>query len=231
MTVLHDRLAMAGEGPLTRTARALNRHAALALCLAVGCAPSVLVGLFVAPTPLGTVLYVLGLAPVAPALSAGLYAVRGWRRDPDGGTVRPFLRGLTVNARDVLRWWLPALAVVAVLAVDVRWSQALAAGPVLRAGGLALGLVVALWAGHALVVSSYFAFRTRDLVRIAAVELFLSWRVTLAFLSLLVVAAFAVTVAGDGALLLLVWAFVVFLELVSRPLVRHVTDQFTKESA
>ncbi|MBN8883290.1 MAG: DUF624 domain-containing protein [Salana multivorans] len=139
-----------GAGRMVRAARTINRCVVLGLCLALACAPSVVVGLFVSATPLGLVLYVLGLVAVAPALSAGLYAVRGWRRDPGAGSARLFLRGYRMNVVDVLRWWVPTL-----------------------------------------------------------------------------VAAAVVYVAGDGAMLLLAWVFVVLLELVARPLVAHVTARLT----
>lgn len=216
-----------GAGRMVRAARTINRCVVLGLCLALACAPSVVVGLFVSATPLGLVLYVLGLVAVAPALSAGLYAVRGWRRDPGAGSARLFLRGYRMNVVDVLRWWVPTLVAAAVLAVNVGYAGDHVAGPLLRAAGIAAGVVLALWAGNALVVSSFFSFRTRDVARIAAAEMFLSWRVTLGLACLLLVAAAAVYVAGDGAMLLLAWVFVVLLELVARPLVAHVTARFT----
>jgi len=91
---------------------------------------------------------------------------------------------------------------------------------------LLLALLV-LVSGHATVISSGFDFRTRDTLRIAVYLVGADRQRTLAFVSLLVVAAAVTYLASEAVLLLLAWAFVSLTELLTRPTVTTITTRFT----
>lgn len=214
-------------GPLSQLAQAVYQHAALAVCLAVGCAPTVLAVSLLTATPGNAAFFVLAQLPVAPVLAAGLWAVRAWREGPEDGPLVLVWRGLRRSTVDVLRWWVPTVLVATVLAVDVLASGSVPAAQALRPVALVLAGVLVLWSGHMLVVTTFFSFRTRDAARVAAVMLLGRWRVTLVHVSLLVVAV-GVTVFGSDALLALsAWALVSMLEAVSRPVVSDTRERFT----
>lgn len=217
------------SGPLSQLAGAVYRHMALGICLVLGCLPTVAIVTLLASSPGNAPFFVLAQVFVAPALSAGLYAVRGWRRDAEASPSSLFWTGYRLNALDVLRWCVPALLVAAVLSVNVAYAESVAGGAILRPVTLVLGLALTLWAGHALVISSFFSFRTRDLARIATVELFGRWRVTLTFLSMLIVAAGVTYLGNEVGVALLAWAFVSPLEFIARPVVVNVTQRFTTD--
>jgi uncharacterized membrane protein YesL len=164
---------------------------------------------------------------MAPALSAALYAQRAWARESDLSPARPLLRGLRLNLRDTLSWWAPVLALATVLAVNVLFAEGVAGGGILRPVCAALMVVLAVWSGHLLVVTSYFSFRFRDVLRVAAAEFFLSWKSTLGILSLLVVATATVVLSSEALLLLTGWAFAVLLWLAVRPVIADITERFT----
>jgi hypothetical protein len=86
---------------------------------------------------------------------------------------------------------------------------------------------LAVWSGHLLVVSSFFSFRFRDVLRVAAVELFLSWKSSLGLLALLVVATATVLLSSEAMLLLTGWAFALSLWLIVRPVMADITERFT----
>ena len=221
--------ASVGTGPLSQLAQAVYQHVALAACLVVGCAPTLVVLTVLTGTPANVPFLVLAQLPVAPVLSAGLYAVRGWRADPDQGPFALFWRGTRANAVDVLRWWGPVLLVAAVLAVDLWASDTVAAAHVLRPAAAVLGVLLVLWSGQMLVVTTFFSFRTRDAARVAAVTLVSQWRVTLVHVSMLVVALGITATGSDVLLVLSAWAMVSMLEAVSRPVVADVTGRFTRQ--
>lgn len=215
------------DGPLTRVTTAIYRHLALGLCLAAACLPTLIVVTLFQPGPSSIAAFIVALLPVAPALSAGLYAVRGWRTKPDQGPFALYVHGYRQNMWDVVKWWAPLVLAGAVLGVDIVFADAVPAGGAIRGTGLVIAVALTLWSGHALVVSSFFSFRTRDVLRVAAVELFSGWRVTLGFVSLLIVAVAVVYLGTELALLLLAWAFVALYERISRPVVEDVTTRFT----
>jgi hypothetical protein len=216
-----------GTGPLSQLTGSVYRHAILAVWLGIACLPTLAVTTLLSGSTRNVAWVVLAQLPVAPALSAGLYAVRGWRRDDDVGPGTLFRRGYRLNALDVLRWWAPALVALAVLATNVANPGAVAIGSALGVVSLVVSALVLLWAGHALVVSSFFSFRTRDVARIATIVAFSQWRVTLVYLSMLVVAVGVLYIGTEASLLLLAWALVSMLEHVTRPVREEVARRFT----
>ncbi|WP_051393603.1 DUF624 domain-containing protein [Glycomyces arizonensis] len=216
-----------GTGTLSRLTAAVYRYLVLGLFLAVAGLPTLLLWSLLSPEPANTAFFVGALLPVAPALSAALYAQRAWSAEPDLSPARPLFRGLRMNLRDTLSWWIPVLACTAVLAVNIVFADQVTGGASLRPVCVVLLGALAVWSGHLLVVTSFFSFRFRDVLRVAAAEFFLSWKSSLGILSLLVVAT-AVVILGSEALLLLAgWAFAALLWPVARPVAADVTERFT----
>ncbi|WP_051815864.1 DUF624 domain-containing protein [Glycomyces tenuis] len=216
-----------GSGPLSRLAAAVYRHLVLGVFLAVCGLPTLLLWILLSPEPSNVALFVGALLPAAPALSAALYAQRAWSTEPDLSPARPLLRGLRLNLRDTLSWWVPVLACTTVLAVNVLFADRVAGGEILRPVCVVLMVVLAVWSGHLLVVTSFFSFRARDVLRVGAAEFFLSWKSSLGILSLLVVATATVVLSSEALLLLLGWAFAAALWLVVRPVIADITERFT----
>ena len=139
--------------------------------------------------------------PVGPAVSAALYGLH--RRRLDLTDLRPaatFWRGYRLNARGVLPFWVLWLAWVTVLGVSLVNLSA-AGLPRWWAVLLVLVAVMAtLWALNALVISSLFTFRTRDVARLAAYFLVRTPGAPIANACLLVVAAGVVLVSSEAVL-------------------------------
>jgi hypothetical protein len=218
-----------GPGTLSRLTAAVYRYLVLGVFLAIAGLPTLVVWMLLAPDPANVVFFVAALLPVAPALSAALYGQRAWAKEPDLSPSRPLLRGLRLNLRDTLAWWVPVLALATVLTVNVLFAENVAGGEILRPMCAVLLVVLAVWSGHLLVVSSFFSFRFRDVLRVAAAEFFLSWKSSLGVLSLLVVATAAVIASSEALLLLTGWAFAAMLWLVVRPVIADITARFTTE--
>jgi hypothetical protein len=216
-----------GPGVLSRFTAAVYRYLVLGVFLAVAGAPTLLAWMLLAPDPANVVWFMAALLPAAPALSAALYAQRAWEREPDLSPARPLFRGLKMNLRDTLAWWVPVLAIATMLAVNVLFAGQVAGGAILRPVCAVLLAVLVLWAGHLLVVSSFFSFRFRDVLRVAAAEFFLSWKSSLGILLLLAVAVGTVLMSSEAVLLLLAWAFALMLWVLARPVVADVTKRFT----
>lgn len=215
------------EGFLTRFSNWVYYHLGLALCLALLCAPSVAVMSLLAPSAANLPIFVLAQLPVAPALAAGLHAVRTWRLGADAAPFGLYVKGLKLNTLDVLKWWVPALALLAVIAFNVGQGGGLPGGAWVHVVNLVLAALLVLLCGHALVISSALSFRTVDIVRLSLFLLGAGWRLTLFFVSTLIVATAIVVLASDAALLVGLWAFVSLLDLASRPTLNRITKDFT----
>jgi hypothetical protein len=217
-----------GQGTLSRAAALVYGLLVVEILLLVTTLPG-LVPLLLLDRDAGNLpLAAVCLIPVGPALSAAVYAVH--HRSEDLTDLRPaagFWRGYRLNVAAALRIWVPALAWLTVLAVGVgRGSAAGMSGwwsPVL----IVIAAVVTLWAANALVITSLFVFRTRDVARLAAYFLVRTPGVPVGTVCLLIVAGGLTAVASEAAVVLLASVFVLALVRTSRPMVTAVREDFT----
>ncbi|GAA2660360.1 hypothetical protein [Paractinoplanes durhamensis] len=157
--------------------------------------------------------------PVGPALSAALYALR-WRSDDpaDLEPARAFLRGYRLNVAGVLKLWVPWLAWMTVLGVNLAngwWRIPVAA----------LALVATLWQANALVIASLFDFRTRDAARLAGYYLM---RTLLPTAGLLALAVLVVVLWSEAVLALFAVLFAAALLRTARPMRDEIEKRFVR---
>ena len=187
-----------GEGPLSRTAALIYTLLVVELWFLLAIAPGLMSLVLLDRDASNAPLVVLCALPVAPALSAALYALRNRGRDlTDLTPSAAFRRGYRMNLPAVLRIWLPWSAWMGIvafsLAVPGWWTAAL----------VVVAVVVALWLINALVITSLYAFRARDVARLAGYFLGRTPGVTLGNAGLLLVAAGITTFASEAVLALL----------------------------
>ncbi|MBO3083239.1 DUF624 domain-containing protein [Cellulomonas fengjieae] len=171
-------------------------------------------------------LVALACVPFAPSVAAALFAWRVFTRDRDLSPARHFWRGYRLDVLDVLRWWVPTLAVLAVIGINLAH---LAAAGLPSALGVALGavaLLLVIWSGHALVLSALFSFRTRDVARLGAYFLAAKPLVSLGIASVLVLTVAAAFVT-DWLLVLLAAPLTYLYARTVVPVVAAAEAQFT----
>jgi hypothetical protein len=222
-----DPAAEIGAGILSRVAAVVYWFLAVEALLALTVAPGFVVLLFLDRSAGNAPLIGLCFAPVGPALSAAIFAWRVFLNDRDLSPARHFWRGYRLNWLDVLRWWLPVLAVLTVIGFSLA-NLGLARvpagyGPVL----VVVAVAVLLWSSHALVLSSTLSLRTRDIARLASYYLAARPASTLGVLSLLVAAGGLVVLTSDWVFALLASPFTLLLLRNADPVLRDATERFT----
>ncbi|WP_182903017.1 hypothetical protein [Microbispora sp. H10830] len=217
-----------GQGPLSRASALVYTLLVVELLVLVTAVPG-LIGLVLLDRDAANVPLAAACAlPAGPALSAALYAVHHRRLDlTDLHPATAFWRGYRMNVRGVVKLWIPLLAWLTVLGSTLANFGAAGVPGWWAILLVLIALAAALWGANALVITSLFAFRARDVARLAAYFLFSSPRVALANACLLVVAAGVTLVASEAALTLLASVFAAALLLNSRPLIAGVTEKFT----
>ncbi|MDR2973309.1 MAG: hypothetical protein LBV00_01150 [Propionibacteriaceae bacterium] len=199
----------------------------LTFMFALTTAPGWVVSLFLAPDPSNLPWFVACLVPVGPALAALVFAWR--RRDIEGPDLAPavrFWRGYRLNLVDVLRWWAPYLAVLAVggfVATNLH-RLALPTGSVWFFIGL--GAISALWAGHMIILTAAFSFRARDAARLGLYFFFHCFRATLLYLSLLIIVFACTYFVGMWLPVALSAILALFYVRAAGPMMTQVTAQF-----
>lgn len=171
-------------------------------------------------------LVALACVPFGPSVAAALFAWRVFARDRDLSPARHFWRGYRLDVLDVLRWWVPTLAVLAIIAVNLTHLGTLGLPPVLGVALAVVALLVVLWSGHALVLSALFSFRTRDVARLGAYFVAGKPLVTLGFVSVLVLTG-ALAYASDWLLVLLAAPLTYLYARTAAPMVASAEAQFT----
>lgn len=232
MTVT-DRSAPAseiGRGPLSRWSATVYWALVIELLILLTSLPGLL-ALFLLDRSVSDVpLAALCLVPLGPALGAATYAWRAYLvATPDQRDLAPasrFWRGYRLSWRDVLAWWVPTLVVLALLAVNVLHAGAVV-GQVWAIASLVVAVALLVWAGNALVLSALFAFRTRDVVRLAAYYLAARPVAALGNLTLVVLGATLAIVTTDRLLLALATLAIASLTRTATPVIADVTIRFT----
>ncbi|GAB4084637.1 DUF624 domain-containing protein [Myceligenerans cantabricum] len=225
-----------GDGTLARVTDAVYWFLVTGVLLIVVTLPGTLPLLFLDRSAGNAPLVALCLAPVAPGVAAALFSLRDRPRAEALTPAPSFFRGYRLNWADALRAAAPLLVFAAVaglgagaLGDDDGVTGLLEGGLPSAYGGVMLGIgaILLVWTINALVIASFFSFRTRDVARLASYYLFTRWKVALGSLSLLVVASAVLLLAGDAvfALLGVIWVWLV--ERNHAPLVRDVTENFT----
>ena len=215
-----------GDGVLARITARIYWYVVVGALVALGCVPSLVLLALLDRSTGNALLVPLCLVPAAPFLSAGLFALhaRAGADEPVPG--RTFLRGLRLNWLDVLRLWLPATVVLGVVLTSVVHRQVAGIGVAYAVVLGVVGLVVLLWAVHALLLASLFSFRARDVARLSVYYLGRRPGVTVGLLALVVVAGGVVWLAGELVLALVAVAWLAFLLRVAQPVLDDVRARF-----
>lgn len=217
-----------GTGPLSRAAALVYTLLVVELLLLATTLPGLVPLLLLDRDASNLLLAAVGLLPVGPAVSAALYALHHRSRDlADLHPAGAFWRGYRLNVRGVLRLWVPWLAWMTILAVNLAYFSA-AGVPAWWAVLLVLVAAAAtLWMANALVITSLFAFRARDVARLGVYYLTRTWGVALGNAGLLVAAAGVTVLSSEAVLALLGSVLAAALLRTCRPMIVDVQEAFT----
>ncbi|MCZ2822691.1 hypothetical protein O2V63_20330 [Modestobacter sp. VKM Ac-2977] len=215
-----------GEGPLSRATAVVYWFLVVELLLAVTAGPSVIAVVLLDRHPSNIPLVALAAVPVGPALAAAVFAWRVFDRERDTAPARHFWRGYRLNALDVLRSWVPGLAVLTVLGINLTYREAVGLPAPLTALQVLLAVGVVLWMLLAVVITALFRFRARDVARLGAHYLGARPLVTLGLLSWLVLCAGIAYFLSDWVLWLLASPLTFQLTRITAPVAGDVTTRF-----
>lgn len=217
-----------GEGPLARAAALIYHLLVVEVLLVLTSVPALIPLALLDHDVSNLPLAGLCALPVGPSLSAALYALHHRRADlTDLRPLAMFWRGYTLNARAVVPVWLPLVGWLTLIAVSLG-DLADAAVPRWWAVLLVVVAVgVLMWGGNAMVIVSLFAFRSRDVARLAAYFLVRTPGVTVANACLLIAAAGVVVISSEALLALFSSVLALLLLRGSRPMVALIRAEFT----
>lgn len=218
------------RGTLARVTDGVYWLLLIDLLLVIACAPTVVVWLLLERDASNIPLYLLGLLPVAPAVSAALWAWRSREADPDPVPVARFLRGYRLNVVDSLKVAVPTALVLSILGVNISLGGAVGTGA-LNYFFMALAGAILLVAVRALSIVSALSFRYVDVLRLSVFSLLTMPLRTLSMLSLGIVVVGVSLFVGDYAFLLLASVLTFSLAHSERAVLERLTEQFVAAEA
>ncbi|TAP42925.1 YesL family protein [Arthrobacter sp. S39] len=229
-----------GSGPLFRAAGVVYGVMLADVLLVLANILLVLAPLLVVLTAgsalLATVVVLVVFVPVGPSLAAAAYAFNRLLAGEDTGVFRDFVRGYRMNFGQALAVWLPYLAVLAAVVVNLlllpgTFDAGNPAQSAARVGLLGLGLLVATAGVTAMLLLSRFTFRTRDLYRLSLYCLGAQKRVSLGNAGILFITAFLLTATTAGLLIVIAGPLMYLICLNSRPLLKFIEAKFTVQDS
>jgi uncharacterized membrane protein YesL len=222
------RVTRFGEGPLSKSMALLYTLMTIEFLLLVSLLPGLLPYLLLERDASNLPLFAICALPIGPAVSAALYALRHRRLDlTDLKPAAAFWRGYRANFLPVLQIWAPLLVWLTILAVNLT-HLASAGVPTWWAALLVVVAVAAmLWGINALMITSLFSFRARDVARLALYYLGRTKGVTLGNLCLLIAAAGLTALASEVVLVLLGSVLALVLLRTNIPMITDVQREFT----
>lgn len=198
--------------------------------LVLACSPTILVWTLLTADPRNALFLVVAALPVAPAVSAALYAWRRRSEDRDLVPASRFLRGYRANLLDSLTVGAPAVLVLGILTANVTFGAQLGTAS-FNAAFLALGALVLLVLVRALTIVSNFSFRFVDVLRLSVFTLLTKPLSTLALVSLGVLTLGIVHLVGSFMLLLAGSLLTVALWHSEKPVARLLRERFVSPDA
>jgi uncharacterized membrane protein YesL len=216
-----------GDGPLSRIASRIYILLVVEALLLVSTLPALLPLLLLDRDPSNLPLVALLLVPVGPAISAALYALRHQRTDlTDLRPAALFWRGYRGNVGGALRVWTPTLLWLTVLALNLAYRDAVGLPSWWVVPLILVAVGVTLCALNALVITSLFEFRTRDVLRLAVHFLVRTPGVTAGNALLLAAAAGITAVFSEAVLALLASVVALGVLRVADPMVHLIRKEF-----
>ncbi|WP_440099175.1 DUF624 domain-containing protein [Streptosporangium sp. H16] len=214
-----------GEGPLARACALVYTLLVVELLFLLTTVPGLIGLVLLGRDATNIPLAALCLIPAGPALSAALYALHHRRLDlTDLHPGAAFWRGYRANLRGVAKLWIPWLLWLAVIGSNLATAGVQGWWAVLS---VLIAVAATLWIANVLVITSLFAFRARDVARLAVYFLTRSPRASLGNACLLVLAAGLTLIASEVLPVLLASVFASMLLLNSRTVIAEVRERFT----
>ena len=157
------------------------------------------------PTVSNLALYFLALIPTGPAFSALCYAMEKLVREKSLSPTADFFRGYRVNLKDTMRMWLPMLAILFILVVDIHYynSEPSTANQMLGAVLSVILLLFVVGSLYAFPINAKFKFRVRDVYRLSVYYSFKKRRATIGNAAIIFITLFVMSVTVDLIILFL----------------------------
>lgn len=176
------------------------------------------------------ILIFLALIPTGPAITALCYVMDKLVREKEISPTKDFFYGYKINFKDTLKVWLPILAAIFILIIDLQYfyqdstriHQILA---IVFLVGLGFLFCILL---YVFPITAKFKFRMRDVFKLSIYYSFKKLKTTTGNIGILIIAIFLMLITTDFLFLFIASVLSYVLTLNSRAVINDIEENYTK---
>ncbi|MCJ7841319.1 DUF624 domain-containing protein [Lederbergia sp. NSJ-179] len=176
------------------------------------------------------ILIFLALIPTGPAITALCYVMDKLVREKEISPTKDFFYGYKINFKDTLKVWLPMLAAIFILIIDLQYfyqdstkiNQIMA---VVFLVGLGFLICILL---YVFPITAKFKFRMRDVFKLSIYYSFKKLKITTGNIGTIIIALFLMLITTDFLFLFIASVLSYVLTLNSRTVIDDIEENYTK---
>ncbi|KAB8130999.1 DUF624 domain-containing protein [Gracilibacillus oryzae] len=184
------------------------------------------------PSVSNAIFYFIASIPTGPAIAALCHALSKLVREKEVAPVADFIHAYRNNFKDVLKVWLPILIVAFILVIDIQYfnQNPTLFYQILNGIFLVALLILSVFTFYALIITSHYQFRIRDVYRLSVYYIFMRFKITSGNICIVFLTLVLMFFTSDFIIFLLFSVIAWLLMANTQGIIEDVKLNFVKES-
>jgi len=172
----------------------------------------------------------LALIPTGPAITALCYVMDKLVRDGEISPTKDFFYGYKLNFKDTLKVWLPMLAAIFILIIDLQYfyQENTKIHQILAIIFLVAIILLICVLQYTFPITAKFGFRTRDIFKLSIYYSFKKVKITTGNIGIMIIAFFLMIITTNFLFLFIASVLSYLLTLNSRAVIEGIKMNYTK---
>ena len=183
------------------------------------------------PTIANALFFYLAALPTGLTIAALCHSIRQFIDDKDISPTRTFFTSIRKNSKDAFKVWFPIVTLAFILVIDIQYFQQnpTVLNQILNGVFLVVLFLMTIFTFYALMITTHYTFRVRDIYRLAIYYLFTWVKVSSGNLCIVFLSIVLLFLTNDFILLFIGSTVAWVLVLNSRSMLKDVKISFVKQ--
>ncbi|MEK3890117.1 YesL family protein [Bacillus sp. FSL K6-3431] len=172
----------------------------------------------------------IALIPTGPAIMALCYVMDKLVCEKEVSPTRDFFYGYKLNFKDTLKVWIPMLALIFILIIDLQYfyEDSTATNQVLSIVFLVVLTLLICLSFYVFPITAKFKFRTRDIFKLSIYYSFKKLKISLGNIGIMIIGLFLMFMTSNFLILFIVGVLSYVLTLNSKEVIEDIKLNYTK---
>lgn len=186
---------------------------------------------FFIPSISNAIYFFVALIPAGPAFAALCHTLSKLNREKEVAPFFDFFHAYKTNFTDVLKVWMPILVVFFILVIDIQYfnQNPTILNQVLNGIFLIALFIIAIFSFYALIITTHFKFRIRDIYRLSAYYIFMRLKITTGNMGIVFLTIVLMFFTSDFIILFISSLVAWILMINSNQILDDVKDRFVRK--